>query len=117
VNAREAALERDRVARQRLADDPVHQIKQRRPVGGGPANSVEVEAGWNRGDATATTLPPREREVLQLAADGHTNAEIAEQLYKTVHTVKDQMKSVIRRLGARDRPNAVAIGIRRGHIH
>jgi DNA-binding NarL/FixJ family response regulator len=52
-------------------------------------------------------LTTREREVLQLMAAGLTNAEIAAQLRLSPNTVKEHASSVFRRLGARNRTDAV----------
>ncbi len=59
-------------------------------------------------------LSPRELEVLQGAADGHTNAEIGRRLFMSEHTVKSHLARVCRRLRAHDRANAVHLAWRRG---
>jgi DNA-binding CsgD family transcriptional regulator len=48
-------------------------------------------------------LSPREREVAQLAAAGHTNQEIAEHQFVSVNTVKKQISAAMRKLGVRSR--------------
>ncbi|MHB8531870.1 MAG: response regulator transcription factor [Solirubrobacteraceae bacterium] len=55
----------------------------------------------------ATPLSPREREVLELVAAGETNREIAAALHLSPHTVKDLTSSVYRKLGAKNRADAV----------
>jgi two-component system response regulator DesR len=52
-------------------------------------------------------LTEREREVLDLIAVGSTNREIAEQLYLSPHTVKEHTSALYRKLGARNRAEAV----------
>jgi DNA-binding NarL/FixJ family response regulator len=52
-------------------------------------------------------LSGREREVLELIATGATNREIAERLYLSPHTVKEHTSSVYRKLGVRNRAEAV----------
>jgi DNA-binding NarL/FixJ family response regulator len=52
-------------------------------------------------------LSPRERNVLDLLASGHTNREIALELSLSPYTVKDYVSSVYRKLGARNRAEAV----------
>jgi DNA-binding NarL/FixJ family response regulator len=47
---------------------------------------------------TAETLTPRERRVAVLVAAGASNREVAEQLDVSVHTVKSQVKSILRKL-------------------
>lgn len=52
-------------------------------------------------------LSPREREVLELIATGATNAEIAAQLFLSPHTVKEHTSALYRKLGVRNRAEAV----------
>jgi DNA-binding NarL/FixJ family response regulator len=54
------------------------------------------------------TLTPREREVLQLLAEGLTNKEIAAALVISVNTVKRHLKSVFARLGVSTRAAAAS---------
>ena len=51
-------------------------------------------------------LTAREQEVLQLIATGHSNKEIAAQLYITERTVKNHVNSILRTLDLRDRTQA-----------
>ncbi|MEL6496032.1 MAG: response regulator transcription factor [Cyanobacteria bacterium J06623_7] len=53
-----------------------------------------------------TELTNREQEVLQLIATGHSNKEIAAQLYITERTVKNHVNSILRTLNLRDRTQA-----------
>jgi len=62
------------------------------------------------------TLSNREVEVLRTAARGNANKEIAAQLAITEDTVKAHMKSILSKLGAKDRTHAVVIAVRRGII-
>ena len=55
----------------------------------------------------APLLTERERGVLDLIAAGSTNREIAEQLYLSPHTVKEHTSALYRKLGARNRAEAV----------
>jgi ATP/maltotriose-dependent transcriptional regulator MalT len=52
-------------------------------------------------------LSDREREVVSLIAAGSTNREIAEQLYLSPHTVKEYTSGLYRKLGVRNRAEAV----------
>lgn len=69
-----------------------------------------------RGDEASTVemLTAREREVLQLLADGLPNKTIAARLGITPNTAKFHVASVLAKLGAASRAEAVAIGARRG---
>jgi DNA-binding NarL/FixJ family response regulator len=61
-------------------------------------------------------LTGREVEVLQQIAGGNRNRDIAEKLFITEETVKVHIKHIMEKLGASDRTQAVAIGVRRGII-
>ena len=60
-----------------------------------------VEVG--RPDATAAILSPREREVADLAASGHSNDEIARMLHISLRTVEKHVSSALRKLNLRSR--------------
>jgi len=64
------------------------------------------------GDAPALT--PRERSVLELVASGLSNRAIAEELGVSEHTVKFHVRSLLDKLGAETRADAVARAARRG---
>jgi len=61
-------------------------------------------------------LTARQREVLLLAANGNSNAEIAAWRGVTPHSVMQILAAAYRRLGARDRAQAVAIALAVGEI-
>jgi DNA-binding NarL/FixJ family response regulator len=61
-------------------------------------------------------LTQREVEVLQHVAGGNRNRDIADKLFITEETVKAHIKHIMEKLGAADRTQAVAIGVRRGII-
>jgi len=61
-------------------------------------------------------LTDREIEVLSQIAGGNRNRDIAERLFITEETVKVHIKHIMDKLGASDRTQAVAIGLRRGII-
>ena len=63
------------------------------------------------------SLSKREVDVLQKIAGGNRNGDIAELLFISEETVKGHVKHIMEKLGASDRTEAVAIGIRRGIIH
>jgi DNA-binding NarL/FixJ family response regulator len=62
------------------------------------------------------SLTEREVQVLGEIAGGNRNRDIAERLFITEETVKVHIKHIMEKLGASDRTQAVAIGIRRGII-
>jgi len=62
-------------------------------------------------------LTDREVEVLSQIAGGNRNRDIGEKLFISEETVKVHIKHIMDKLGASDRTQAVAIGLRRGIIH
>lgn len=67
--------------------------------------------------ADRTLLTARRLEVLRLAANGHSNAEIARRLWITEDSVKTHLRLAYDQLGARDRAHATAILLVRGLLY
>jgi len=67
-------------------------------------------------ETDAGVLTPREREVLELVADGLSNKLIAERLHISEHTAKFHLRSILDKLGADTRTDAVAKAARRGML-
>jgi len=67
-------------------------------------------------DELVEPLTPREKEVLRLLAAGLSNKEIAARLKLSEHTVKFHVASILGKLGASSRAEAVSIGMRHGLI-
>jgi DNA-binding NarL/FixJ family response regulator len=85
----------------------VHAGKKRIPP------ELAAELAEHMSDEALTT---REVEVLGQIAGGNRNRDIAEQLFISEETVKVHIKHIMEKLGASDRTQAVAIGVRRGII-
>jgi DNA-binding NarL/FixJ family response regulator len=66
--------------------------------------------------ATDEPLSPAELRVLRLISGGHANKEIAAKLALSEGTIKGQIRSIMSKLGAKDRTNAAMIAIKRGMI-
>jgi two-component system, NarL family, nitrate/nitrite response regulator NarL len=79
------------------------------PGSDGPDATVEAYNGQ-------PGITPREAEVLGLLADGLANKEIAARLGFSTHTAKFHVESLLRKLDAVNRAEAVREGIRRGLI-
>jgi DNA-binding NarL/FixJ family response regulator len=72
-----------------------------------------------RGDAAPpelSELTKREVEVLKLIAKGHSNAEIAQQLFLEQTTVKTHVAKILQKLDLRDRVQAVVVAYETGLV-
>jgi DNA-binding NarL/FixJ family response regulator len=69
-----------------------------------------------RGGDQHDDLTAREREVLQLVAEGSTNREIAASLFLSEHTVNFHVRNILSKLHLRNRAQAVAYAIRTGLV-
>jgi DNA-binding CsgD family transcriptional regulator len=81
---------------------------------GVPNNPLD---GAKSNAALPVSLSTREMETLALLADGASNKVIARQLAISVHTAKFHVASVLAKLHARNRADAVAIGLKYGFIY
>ena len=67
-------------------------------------------------DAAANPMTARECDVLRLAAEGASTAEIAGQLCLTAGTVRNHISSIITKVGARNRVDAIRIADQSGWL-
>lgn len=65
---------------------------------------------------THQPLTSGQRTILRLIADGHTDVEIAARMGTSKGAVRSNVFSLCRRIGARHRAHAVAIGFREGLV-
>jgi two-component system, NarL family, response regulator YdfI len=72
--------------------------------------------GLSRPGALVEPLTPREKEVLAILAEGGSNKDIASRLSISEHTAKFHVSSIISKLGATSRTEAVTMAIRQGMI-
>jgi two-component system, NarL family, response regulator LiaR len=77
-----------------------------------PALMPEFLAGRDQG----LMLTAREREILQLLADGMSNADVADKLFISQETVKSHVRHILTKLEADTRTHAVAIALREAII-
>lgn len=77
---------------------------------------VDPAADPRAGSGASPALTRRQREILQLFADGLSTDRAARSLGLSPETVRTHIKAVLSRLGAHDRAHAVAIAFRGGLI-
>ena len=80
-----------------------------------PAAATTTPASTARAEELAT-LTDREREVLELLAQGISNAEIAQRMWVGEATVKTHVSKVLMKLGLRDRVHAVVYAYEHGVV-
>ncbi|MGY1761794.1 response regulator [Geodermatophilus sp. SYSU D00779] len=69
-----------------------------------------------RGGGSGTELTGREREILDLLARGLSNADIAQELTISVHTVRNHVANLSAKLGAHSKLEALSIAVREGLV-
>ena len=83
-----------------------------------PLSERAIEAYMQKAESATLdpyeTLTAREREVLHLVAEGHTNAEIADRLFISRRTVETHRANLMRKLGLRTQTDLISYALRRG---
>lgn len=74
----------------------------------------QLEERAARGESGIERLTPRQRQILQLVAEGYATREIAERLFLSVKTVETHRGQLMQRLGIFDVPGLVKFAIRHG---
>lgn len=77
---------------------------------------IEKFSGGEPEQAELPALSDREQDVLRLLAKGHSNREIAGDLYVSSETVKTHVGSILLKLGVRDRTQAVIAAYESGFV-
>jgi pimeloyl-ACP methyl ester carboxylesterase/DNA-binding CsgD family transcriptional regulator len=70
-------------------------------------------AGTGEGDARLASLSPRERDILDRIAKGHTNLEIGRQLFISEKTVRNHVTRIFEKLGVHSRAQAIVVTLGR----
>jgi two-component system response regulator NreC len=73
--------------------------------------------GWALSAGRGDALTERELEVLRLVALGHTNSEIARQMFISARTVETHRANLQVKLGISGRPELVRYALEHGVIH
>jgi two-component system, NarL family, response regulator NreC len=97
---------RDVAAGRRFLSPPVTEIAIDAYIEQAKANSFDAHE----------TLTAREREVLQLSAEGKTNPEIAGRLHISHRTVENHRSNLMRKLGLKNQSDLIRHAVRRGLI-
>jgi two-component system, NarL family, response regulator NreC len=107
------------LVKSQAAEDLVHAIRHaaRGQVFLSPEVSRIVVDGYLAGTLAADPLAPREREVLQLVAEGRTSKEIAAQLGLSVKTAESYRTNIMEKLDIHETAGLVRYAIRRGLIN
>ncbi len=120
---RSAQLAEERAERYRLAGRGDLELAElhaaetaRRSAERATANAQRLQAYVSAEPGNPPTITPRQAEVLSLASNGLTAAEIAEQIGVSVTTIKTHFNNAYSRLGVSDRCAAVATALRHGLI-
>ena len=73
-----------------------------------------ARSGTAEGDARLASLSPRERDILDRIAKGHTNLEIGRQLFISEKTVRNHITSIFDKLGVSSRAQAIVLAKQAG---
>jgi two-component system response regulator NreC len=92
-------------------------VRAIRTVGDGGRYLDPAIGGWALELGRSEVLSERELEVLRLVALGHTNGEIAKQMFISARTVESHRANLQRKLGISGRPELVRYALERGVIH
>jgi two-component system response regulator NreC len=92
-------------------------VRAIRTVGRGGRYLDPAIGGWALSGAQDAALSERELEVLRLLALGHTNSEIAKQMYISARTVETHRSNLQGKLGISGRPELVRYALEHGVIH
>jgi len=96
--------------------DAIDAVRRGEPFLTPDAQRALIQDVLERGESAHDDLTPREQEVVKLAAEAHTNREIAAILELSEKTVENHRANAMRKLGMRDRVELVRYAIRRGLI-
>ncbi|WIG60427.1 MAG: hypothetical protein OJF49_003175 [Ktedonobacterales bacterium] len=99
-----------------LSPGVAHMLVNEYAERGADTSRVGSASGESGAGDAYETLSGREREVLQLVAEGYTNQEIADRLTLSIKTVQSHRAAVMEKLGLRDITHLVRYAVRRGLV-
>jgi DNA-binding CsgD family transcriptional regulator len=74
----------------------------------------DVDSKIRKAFSSRASLTPREKEILQLVVDGHTNPEIAQKLFLSVKTVDNYRTNIMMKLDVSNTAALVTKALRTG---
>jgi len=105
----------DTVRRVAGGEHPINESLIARPNVANQVLAEFQELSW-RSEAFISPLTPRETQILNYIAQGYLNKQIAIELNISEQTIKNHVTSILRKLNANARTEAVVIGIKQGLI-
>jgi DNA-binding CsgD family transcriptional regulator len=106
----------DAVEKTALSDDSICEAVDVRPRADEQGLSPFQTPGPSDAASTVSPLTPRETEILRHVAEGRSNRQVAVGLGIAEQTVKHHVSSLLRKLNASRRTEAVALAIRQGLV-
>jgi DNA-binding NarL/FixJ family response regulator len=105
----------DAIRRVAGGEHPINESLVTRPNIANQVLAEFQELSW-RSEAFISPLTPRETQILNYIAQGYLNKQIAIELSISEQTIKNHVTSILRKLNANARTEAVVIGIKQGLI-
>jgi two-component system response regulator DegU len=107
----------DTVRRVAKGEHPINESLTNRPKVAEHVLQQFQELSWrSESEAVISPLTPREIEILQYIAQGYLNKQIAAELGISEQTIKNHVTSILRKLNANARTEAVVVAIKQGLI-
>ncbi len=105
------------IRRAATGEHPINDAFLARPKVAAQVLEQFQDLSWGKGiESFVSPLTPRESEILTYMAKGYLNKQIAETLSISEQTIKNHITSILRKLDANTRTQAVVIAVRRGLV-
>jgi len=107
----------DIIRRVAIGEHPINESLTTRPKVAEQVLHQFQELSWrSEAEAFISPLTPRETEILKYIAQGYLNKQIAGELGISEQTIKNHVTSILRKLNANARTEAVVVAIKQGLI-